>query len=128
MRSNILLPLVSSIVLVAIGYLILNSNIPANQEGYNLIRYLKALVWGGSALSIIFALIFIFPKSFSAWKKFAIWFVPLAALLFIFYPEPGSGDLFSPYPEQVFQWVSGLYIVISAIIILCSALRRKKSA
>lgn len=75
------------------------------------------LLYGGGALAIVFALLYAFPQTFSAWKKFAIWFVPLAALLFIFYPDPGSGDFLSPMPEQLFQWVSVLFIVISALII-----------
>lgn len=76
-----------------------------------------ALYYGAGALMLIFFILLFTPRAFSAWKKFAIWFVPLATLLFIFYPDPGSGDLFSPYPEQVFQWVSGLYVIISLIII-----------
>ncbi|OGG40529.1 hypothetical protein A2118_01910 [Candidatus Kaiserbacteria bacterium GWA2_50_9] len=70
------------------------------------------------ALAIVFLVLLFIPRAFSVWKKFAIWFVPLAALLFIFYPDPGSGDLFSPYPEQVFQWVSGLYVFISLVLII----------
>jgi len=75
------------------------------------------LFYGGGALAIVFALLYAFPQTFSAWKKFAIWFIPLAALLFVFYPDPGSGDFLSPMPEQLFQWVSGLFIVVSALII-----------
>ncbi|MCX6752688.1 MAG: hypothetical protein NTZ87_04305 [Candidatus Nomurabacteria bacterium] len=73
--------------------------------------------YGMSALSLVFFVLIFTQKAFPAWKKFAIWFVPLATLLFIFYPNPGSGDLFSPYPEQVFKWVSILYVVISVLII-----------
>jgi len=76
------------------------------------------LFYGMGALAIVFLVLLFIPRAFSVWKKFAIWFVPLAALLFIFYPDPGSGDLFSPYPEQVFQWVSGLYVFISLVLII----------
>lgn len=69
------------------------------------------------ALAIVFLLLLLFPRAWKLWKKFAIWFIPLATLLFIFYPEPGSGDLFSPYPETVFKWVSGAYVVISLALI-----------
>jgi hypothetical protein len=75
------------------------------------------LFYGGGALAIVFGLLYAFPQAFGAWRKFAIWFVPLATILFIFYPDPGSGDFLSPMPEQLFQWVSLLYIVISGIII-----------
>jgi hypothetical protein len=73
----------------------------------------------------VFLILLFVPRAFGAWKKFAIWFVPLAALLFAFYPDPGSGDFLSPYPEQVFQWVSALYVLISLIIIAVSSFRQK---
>ncbi len=75
------------------------------------------LFYGMSVLALVFLVLTFVPQAFSAWKKFAVWFIPIAALLFIFYPDPGSGDYFSPYPEQIFQWVSILYIVISVVII-----------
>jgi hypothetical protein len=75
------------------------------------------LFYGMSALSLVFLILALIPQAFSAWKKFAKWFIPIATLIFIFYPQPGSGDLFSPYPEQVFKWASIFYIVISVIII-----------
>ncbi|SRR3989344_1471667 len=83
------------------------------------------LFYGMPALALVFLILLFVPRAFPAWKKFAIWFVPLAALLFIVYPEPGSGDLFSPYPEQVFQWVSAAYIVISVSIISWSTFRER---
>ncbi len=82
------------------------------------------LFYGMGALSIVFLLLIFMPKAFPAWNKFAVWFVPLAAFLFIFYPDPGSGDLFSPYPETVFRWVSGAYVVISAAVILRASLKK----
>lgn len=82
------------------------------------------LYYGAEALAVVFLVLLFTSRAFSAWKKFAVWFIPLAALLFIFYPEPGSGDLFSPYPEQVFQWVSGLYILVSITIIVIASLRK----
>jgi hypothetical protein len=82
------------------------------------------LFYGMGALALVFLILLVVPKALSAWQKFAIWFVPLAALLFIFYPDPGSGDLFAPYPEQIFQWVSELYILISVLIIATVSLRK----
>lgn len=81
--------------------------------------------YGMSALALIFLILLIFPNTFSTWKKFAIWFIPLATLLFIFYPDPGSGDFFSPYPEQVFQFVSVLYVVISVIVVVLRIIRNR---
>ena len=93
---------------------------------YNLFsRVGNPLFYGMGALALVFFILLFIPKAFPTWKKFAIWFVPLAALLFIFYPDPGSGDYFSPYPEQVFQWVSALYVLVSLIIIAYSAFSKK---
>ena len=75
------------------------------------------LFYGMGALAIVFLALFAIPSSFSIWKKFAIWFIPLATLLFIFYPDPSSGDYFSPYPEQVFQWVSVFCVLVSLLVI-----------
>lgn len=77
----------------------------------------NAIYYSMPALAIIFLILLFTPQAFPAWKKFAIWFVPLAALLFAFYPGPGANDLFSPYPEQIFRWVSVLYVIISLLII-----------
>lgn len=76
------------------------------------------IFYGGVALSLVSLVLLLVPQAFSAWKRFASWFVPLAVLLFIFYPEPDAGDLLSPYPEQVFQWVSVLYVVLSLGVIV----------
>ncbi|MEX0916962.1 MAG: hypothetical protein WDZ90_00315 [Candidatus Paceibacterota bacterium] len=114
---------VFSAVGFAVGYILTNSvsfEICAQTEYscrdlYNNIG--DPLFYGFGALAIVFLILVFVPQAFSAWKKFAIWFVPLTALLFIFYPEPSSGDLLSPFPEQVFQWVSAFYVVVSAAII-----------
>lgn len=93
---------------------------------YNLTTRSFALYYGMPALALVFfILIFTQQEAFSAWKKFAVWFIPLATLLFIFYPDPSSGDYFSPYPEQIFKWVSILYVIISILIIALKAIRQK---
>jgi hypothetical protein len=123
-NKQILVLLAISLIGFGIGYVLTNSTI------FNLClhdqyvcrallnRIGDPLFYGMGALAIVFFVLFFTPQAFSAWKKFAIWFVPLATLLFIFYPDPGSGDLFSPYPEQVFQLVSGLYVFISLAVII----------
>ena len=85
----------------------------------------NGLFYGMSALSLIFFILIFTQQAFSTWKKFAIWFIPLVTLLFIFYPDPGSGDYFSPYPEQIFRWVSILYVVISILIIALKTIRQR---
>src|SRR3989338_11717630 len=94
---------------------------------YNLTTRSFALYYGMPALALIFFILIFTQQAFSAWKKFAIWFIHLATLLFIFYPNPGSGDYFSPYPEQVFRWVSTLYVVVSVAIIAVSLKNKKQS-
>ena len=117
-KKKIFLLLVVSVVGWMAGYLILHSNLQASSTGDFLVKLGDALSYGMPALALIFLILFFIPSSFPAWKKFAKWFIPLTALLFIFYNGPSSGDLFSPYPEQVFQWVSALYVIISVLIIM----------
>lgn len=127
-NKQILIPLVLSIVGFVVGYILTNSikfgicisnNVVTDALCINLYERIgDPLFYGAGALAIVFFVLFFTSYAFSTWKKFAVWFVPLSALLFIFYPEPGSGDLFSPYPEQVFQWVSGLYVITSLILIV----------
>lgn len=91
---------------------------------YNLTTRSFALYYGMPALALVFFILIFTPQAFPTWKKFAVWFIPLATLLFIFYPDPGSGDYFSPYPEQIFRWVSILYVIISILIIAFRTVRR----
>lgn len=126
-NKQILIPSALSLVGFAIGYVLTNSvkfgiclsnTVVTDASCINLYERLgDPLFYGMGALAIVSFVLLFTPRAFSAWKKFAVWFVPLAALLFIFYPEPGSGDLFSPYPEQVFQLVSGFYVLFSFVII-----------
>jgi uncharacterized membrane protein len=88
-------------------------------------RLANPLFYGMGALTLIFLLLLFVPRAFSAWWKFAIWFVPLAAVIFIFAPEPQGWVSPVPAPEQVFQWVSALYVLISIVIIAWNAMRTK---
>ncbi len=89
---------------------------------YSVTTFSFALTYGISALSLVFFMLFLSPQSFSLWKKFAKWFIPIATLLFIFYK---GGDMFSPYPEQVFKWVSILYVAISLSIIVSNSVKKQ---
>lgn len=123
-NKQILILLALSLIGFGVGYVLTNSTIfnLCLHDQYAcralLNRIGDPLFYGASVLAIVFFVLLFTQYAFSAWKKFAVWFIPLAAILFIFYPEPGSGDLFSPYPEQVFQWISGLYVIISLLLIL----------
>jgi len=70
------------------------------------------------------------PQAFRAWKRFAIWYVPLAAILFIIWPEPKGGmgvipSVLGPSPEQAFFWISTLYVAVSGIIIFRAYFRQR---
>lgn len=114
---------VATLILFGLGYVLSNSVFfslcsqteYACRDLFN--RVGDPLFYGGGALSLVFLILLFIPQAFQKWKKFAVWFVPLAALLFAFYPNPGSGDFLSPYPEQVFKWVSVFYVVVSLAII-----------
>src|SRR3990167_4787419 len=69
---------------------------------YNLTTRSFALYYGMPALAFIFFI-----------------------LIFTFYPDPASGDYFSPYPEQIFKWVSILYVVISILIVALKTIRQR---
>ncbi len=135
MKSPRFIFLLCSLIAFGIGYILTNSvqfgickanSVTIDASCINLFERIgDPIFYGVGALALIFLVLVFLPNAFTAWKKFAIWFVPLAALLFIFYPHPGSGDLFSPYPETVFKWVSGVYILISLIIILTVSLKKK---
>ena len=83
------------------------------------------LYYGMLALAIVFALLAIFPSAFYAWRRFAIWSLPLAVEVFIFY----KGGTYDPYPEQVFRWMSAVYVIVSFAIVVTSIVRKsaKKS-
>lgn len=124
-NKQILISFALSLVGFGVGYFLLKVyDCGYSIFCYDLVTKAFALFYGAGALAVVFFILLFTPRAFSAWKKFAVWFIPLAALLFIFYPEPGSGDLFSPYPEQVFQWVSGLYVLVSVVIIAIASLRK----
>src|SRR3989338_10585839 len=113
--------LILSLIGLGVSYSIFQLDLQASATGDLLLKLRESFFYGMSALTLIFLILLFIPRAFPTWKKFAVWFIPLATLLFIFYPDTGSGDYFSPYPEQVYKWVSILYVVISIGIITFSA-------
>lgn len=91
-------------------------------------RVFDPLIYGMSALVLVFATLVLVPRAYEAWKKFAVWAIPLTALLFILAPEQSSGlgvVAFGPTPEQVFKWGSVLFVVVSLVIIVRAGLRKQ---
>lgn len=137
MKAEKVISFAGSLIATGVGYVLENSyqfglcvSVPATQT-YDVACHVlysrigDPLFYGSAALALIFIALLFAPAALGAWKKFAVWFVPLAALLFIFYPDPSQGDLFSPRPVDIFRWVSILYVVVSAAIILAAS--RKKA-
>jgi hypothetical protein len=129
-KSKIVWLFVLSIIGTVVGYVLTNSVkfnlcIQTQYDCRSLFNKIgDPLLYGMGALAIIFLILIFIPTAINAWKKFAKWYIPVATLIFIFYPNPSSGDLFSPYPEQIFQWLSALYVIISIVIILISKIHR----
>ena len=129
-RKGLILLSLVSIVGTAIGYVLTNSIkygiCIANEivtEASCISFYERvgnALYFGIGALAVVFFVLLFVPKAFGAWKKFAIWFVPLAVILLAVYPEPSDWDIL-PNPEVLAKWVSGIYVAISLVIIAIAA-------
>lgn len=129
-KLNILL-LVLSVIGFVFGYVFLNSyefNVcSANFETnvYDVSCHIlferigAPLFYGMGALALVFLTLLTIPKAWPAWKRFAIWFVPVAAILLAIYPEPNSWDVL-PSPQEFSKWVSGIYILVSVWIIVAS--------
>lgn len=127
-KLNILL-LVLSVIGLGVGYVLTNSikfgiciaNPTVTQA--SCINFYERLgdpiFYGMGALALVFLTLLTIPKAWPAWKRFAIWFVPVAAILLAIYPEPNSWDVL-PSPQEFSKWVSGIYILVSVWIIVAS--------
>ncbi len=91
---------------------------------YYITRVGDPLYYGAGALGFVFLLLFLVPKAYSLWWKFAIVYIPLAILVFLAVPEPRAWISPYPAPEQVYQFVGGLYVLISFCIIAYAKFRK----
>ena len=127
-----------SSVMVAVGYVLTRSyqyglcysNLDTNSydvvchQGFFYLG--SALTYGMAALAIVFVLLLVFSEAFSWWWKFAIWFIPLDGY-FLYNIRP-SNETFKlgPSPDQMYLIFSGLYVLISLIIIIVAAWRQHR--
>lgn len=136
-RKKIFWLLMSSAVLLVTGYALMHNKLGFCYENHVTNTFDAScidkdwnigapLFYGMSSLALVFLALFIFPSAWPAWKKFAKWYIPIAALVFIFYQGPGAMDLFSPYPEQVYKWIGIIYVAVSAVIILFASAKNRK--
>jgi len=78
---------------------------------------------------IFFILLFTKEAIFNAWKKFGVWYIPLAAVL-IFLAPSGSGGNFgysmSIDREGATIFLSAIFIIVSLIIIILKSIKLRK--
>jgi hypothetical protein len=60
---------------------------------------------------------------FRKWLWFGGWYIPLGAVILIFYQGPGGGMNFNPYVEQMTFYVTSIFIWVSLAIIFLSIVR-----
>jgi hypothetical protein len=84
----------------------------------------NALFYSMQAIALVFLVLLFVPRAFSAWKKFAVWFLPLMFIYFALYKNEG---FFSVPEESVYRFLSITYAVISLLIIGWVAVRVRKS-
>jgi len=126
-RTTALVLLAFSLVCTGIGYYLLKIyQCPATVYCYYFQIKVYAVYYFAPALALVFLFLAIFPKALRTWWRFfAIWYLPISFLFFIFYTGPASGDLFSPWPQTLFTWLSEIYVGISVLLILGYALFNK---
>lgn len=84
----------------------------------------QPLVLGvGAILLTSLILLFTPERVFRAWKKFAVWAIPLGAILIIITPVQCGAALGLCFDKEIVTWlVSGAYLLISMFIIAVAAL------
>lgn len=83
------------------------------------------LVFPMGVIAIVSLILLFVPQAVSRWSKFAIWYVPFAAYaIAVAGPVPGQMFDLSPSVQETALWLSGIYILVSLILIVLS-LRKK---
>ena len=85
--------------------------------------------FSGSIFMVSIFLFFTRDEVFSAWLKFAKRWLPLSILLIVISPTDGSSAFFPALfsKELTSMWMSGIFFIISLIIIIYKFLTLKKS-
>lgn len=128
MRKVIALLLGLSVIGFGIGHYLLSPYYNCGYSTYcsNLLDRSLSLYFSTRALAIVFAVLFIFPHAFKAWRNFALWFLPLAIDIFVSYTGPGRGYIdITPDSVTMFKWIGWVYVCISIVIIAFSVFNRK---
>ena len=94
----------------------------------------ETIIYGALSLALVFVFLALFPLSFSWWWKFAIWYVPLSLLLFVYVSHQDVRrmstytQLFSLQPHEIYLWISSLYVLISLLLISLAAWHQRKQS
>ena len=82
------------------------------------------LFYSMQAIVVVFVALLFLPKAFGAWKRFAIWYIPLMLIYFAIYKNEG---FFSVPEESVYRFLSAVYLIVSLAIILFVSFRKNKA-
>ncbi len=126
-RKKIGILLILSSIIFVVGYLIFYLDTKEICCYRSADKIGQPLGIGGLSLSIIF-LILLFTKEavFNSWKKFGIWYIPLAAILIFLAPSSSGGSFGYSMGfdrEAVTMFTSGLFLIISLLIIITKSWR-----
>ena len=134
-KKKITLLLVLSVIVFAVGYVLLHAN---NFGLCNLMQNIctdsmqlglgKSIVWGIPVVSLILlVLLFFSEKIFKLWSKFSVAFIPLAILWMAFTPVY-CGSFFSIClsTDILLRLLSIIFLLISFAIIIYKKVRESK--
>ncbi len=95
-------------------------------EGYGQPIFLLSIVLAIASTTLIF----LRQEAFVAWKKFAIWAMPIGVILIALTPvQGGSGTIGVPsLDREIITWlVSGVFLLISLWIIVRASIANKEA-
>ena len=84
----------------------------------------NAIFYSMQAIALVFLVLLFVPHAFNAWKKFAIWFLPLMFIYFAIYENQG---FFSVPEESVYRFLSVVYAALSLAIIGWKMLQKQRT-
>lgn len=85
-----------------------------------------ALLYGMSSLVVVFLVLLIIPRTFPAWGRFAIWFVPFMLIYFVGYEDKSHGFFSFSIPETVvYQFLCIVFLIWSAVVVGWDLLSKK---
>lgn len=85
------------------------------------------------ALAVVFLVLFFIPRAVRAWRKFAIWYIPIIGFFIATAPPEMSGGGFGitgnigPSFQTQVLWANAIYVLISLIIIVRAWWKSRKN-